>query len=111
MVPVLITIPGDDRGEVEELVLLINSEFIREQDLIMQSIGQQQLDMGKSGEVAHHERERVYTLSQSGCSTLWPWKAQYWRVLPVALPLCRACSVSSASLCSELSRPSMAPGV
>ena len=32
-VAVLRTIPGDDGGEVEELVLLISSEFIREQDL------------------------------------------------------------------------------
>ena len=32
-VAVLRTIPGDDSGEVEELVLLISSEFIREQDL------------------------------------------------------------------------------
>ena len=32
-VAVLRTIPGYDGGEVEELVLLICSEFIREQDL------------------------------------------------------------------------------
>jgi len=99
MVPVLRTIPGDDSGEVEELVLLINSEFIREQDLkgmtrvkwFLHSI--EQLDMvGRvnGGEVAKSQhvtgdkvkcallfntvrrdsRERMYTMPETGYSTL-----------------------------------------
>ena len=97
-VAVLRTIPGDDSGEVEELVLLISSEFIREQDLkgltrvkwFLHRI--EQLDMvGRvSGGVTKSQhvlgdkvkcallfntvkrdsRERVYTMSETGYSTL-----------------------------------------
>ena len=98
MVAVLRTIPGDDAGEVEELVLLISSEFIREQDLkgitrvkwFLHSI--KQLDMVRrvSGGVTkprhvlgdkvkcallfntvkRDSRERLYTMSETGYSTL-----------------------------------------
>lgn len=99
MVAVLRTIPGDDSGEVEELVLLVSSEFIREQDMkgvtrvkwFLHSI--EQLDMvgrvkeeelGKSQHVTgdlvkcslmfntvrRDNRERVYTMSEAGYSTL-----------------------------------------
>jgi hypothetical protein len=97
-VAVLRTIPGDDGGEVEELVLLISSEFIREQDLkgitrvkwFLHSI--EHLDMvGRgSGGVSKSQhmlgdkvmcallfnaakrdsRERLYTMSETGYSTL-----------------------------------------
>eukprot|EP00092_Neocalanus_flemingeri_P010449 GFUD01011260.1.p1 GENE.GFUD01011260.1~~GFUD01011260.1.p1 ORF type:complete len:1434 (+),score=529.61 GFUD01011260.1:103-4404(+) len=98
MVAVLRAIPGDDSGEVEELVLSISSEFIREQDLkgitrvkwFLHSI--EQLDMvGRvKGDriksqhvlgdkvkcallfntVRRDSRERVYTMSEAGYSTL-----------------------------------------
>jgi len=97
-VAVLRTIPGDDSGEVEELVLLISSEFIREQDLkgitrvkwFLHSI--EQLDMvGRVSDgviksqhvvgdkvkcallfntVKRDRRERMYTMSETGYSTL-----------------------------------------
>jgi len=96
-VAVLRTIPGDDSGEVEVLVLSITSEFIREQDLkgltrvkwFMHSI--EQLDMLGSvkgvkksqhvvgdmvrcallfNTVRRDSRERVYTMTIAGYSTL-----------------------------------------
>jgi len=117
MVAVLRTIPGDDSGEVEELVLLVSSEFIREQDMkgitrvkwFLHSI--EQLDMigrvkgeeaGKSQHVTgdlvkcslmfntvrRDNRERVYTMSEAGYSTL----------MALAGPVLESSATASASV-------------
>jgi len=117
MVAVLRTIPGDDSGEVEELVLLVSSEFIREQDMkgitrvkwFLHSI--EQLDMvgrvkgeqvGKSQHVTgdlvkcsllfntvrRDNRERVYTMSEAGYSTL----------MTLAGPVLESSATASASV-------------
>ena len=139
---VLRTIPGDDSGEVDELVLLISSEFIREQDLkgltrvkwFLHRI--EQLDMvGRvSGGVTKSQhvlgdkvkcallfntvkrdsRERVYTMSETGYSTLMALAGPVLESsasASAAVPSLQC--VSSASQCSVLvglSRPTMAPG-